>query len=146
MKFNLWCWSLKWQFLNNVCPLYFSIRLKKNPMSQSCRAHLFSVRVWFSKIQGLKFFLACFIFFQFFMNLLVKIYKKRYDRHNETLWTTSLCQRLGFVLFTDKAVSAKHESSTEGVRNERFSASKVWFPVIQWLQIAFTGIIQIHGL
>ena len=22
----------------------------------------------------------------------------------------------------------------------------LWFPVIQWLQIAFTGIIQIHGL
>ena len=31
----------------------------------------------------------------------------------------SLCQRLGFVSFTDKAASA------EGARNERFSASKV---------------------
>ena len=37
----------------------------------------------------------------------------------------SLCQRLGFVLFTDKAASAKCESSAEGARNERFSASKV---------------------
>ena len=27
-------------------------------------------------------------FSQFFMNFLVKIYKKRYDKHNETLWTT----------------------------------------------------------
>ena len=30
-----------------------------------------------------------------------------------------------FVLFTDKAESAKRESSAEGARNERFSASKV---------------------
>ena len=48
----------------------------------------FSVRVWFSKIQGLKFFCLLNFFFQFFMNFLVKIYKKIYDKHNETLWTT----------------------------------------------------------
>ena len=42
----------------------------------------FSVRVWFSKIEGLNFF-PCLIFFPVFMNLLVKI-----DRHNRTLWTT----------------------------------------------------------
>ena len=56
----------------------------------------------------------------------------------------SLCQRLGFVLFTDKAASLKRESSAKGARNERFSVSKVcqrqtecslWFPVIEWLQI-----------
>ena len=68
----------------------------------------------------------------------------------------SLCQRLGFVLFTHKAASAKRESSAEGVRNEHFSASNVcrrqtdmyslWFPVKQWLQIAFPGVIQIYGL
>ena len=34
------------------------------------------------------FFFACLFFFPVFMNLLVKIYKKRYDRHKETLWTT----------------------------------------------------------
>ena len=36
-----------------------------------------------------------------------------------------LCQRLGFVLFTDKAASAKHELSAKGSRNERFSATKI---------------------
>ena len=33
-------------------------------------------------------FFACLICFSFFMNLLLKIYMKRYDRYNETLWTT----------------------------------------------------------
>ena len=37
----------------------------------------------------------------------------------------NLCQRLGFVWLTDKAASAKRESSAEGTRNERFSASEV---------------------
>ena len=64
----------------------------------------------------------------------------------------SLCQRLGFVLFTDKAASAKREPSAEGVRNERSSTSKVcrrqslWFPVVKWLPSSFTGILQIHGM
>ena len=36
------------------------------------------------------FFFACLIFFSSFLwPLLVKIYKKRYDRHNEILWTTT---------------------------------------------------------
>ena len=65
------------------------IRLKKiNSMSQSCRAHLFFGARLIQRNSRFEFFFACLIFFQFFMNLLVKIYKKRYDRHNETLWTT----------------------------------------------------------
>ena len=64
----------------------------------------------------------------------------------------SLCQRPSFVLSTDKAESAKREPRAEGVSNESFSSSKVcdvmyslWFPVIQWLQVAINGIIQIYG-
>ena len=57
----------------------------------------------------------------------------------------SLCQRLGFVLFTDKAASA------EGVRNEHFSVSKVCFvftlvPSGTVAPSSFSGILQIHGL
>ena len=68
------------------------IRLKKiNPMSQSCRAHLFfgarsiQQNSRFEFFFGLlNFFFVLFLVF-LFMNLLVKIYKKRYDGHNETL-------------------------------------------------------------
>ena len=49
------------------------IRLKKiNAMSQSCRAHLISVRVWFSKIEGLNFFSLLNFFFQFLWTCLSK--------------------------------------------------------------------------
>ena len=34
------------------------------------------------------FFLLAYFFFQFVMNLLVKIYTKKHDRHNKTLCTT----------------------------------------------------------
>ena len=64
---------------------------------------------------------------------------KKYTLH------PSLCQRLGFVLFTDKAASTKHEP-----RNERFSAIRfaeaTLVPSEKWLQVAFNGIIQIYGL
>ena len=59
----------------------------------------FSVRVWFSKILGLIFFFfAWLIFASFFMNLLVKIYKKRYDRQNETLWTTDFFNSVFYLV------------------------------------------------
>ena len=49
----------------------------------------FSVCVWFIKIQSFYLFIFfAYFFFQFFMNLLFKIYMKRHDRHNKTLWTT----------------------------------------------------------
>ena len=66
-------------------------------MSQSCCARLFLVRVWFSKIQAFNF-LACLFFFQFFMNLLVKINMKRHDRHNTTLWTTDFFNSVFFLV------------------------------------------------
>ena len=49
----------------------------------------FSVRIWFRKIQALIFFFffCLLIFFQFEMNLLVKIYMKKHNRHNKTLCT-----------------------------------------------------------
>ena len=66
------------------------IRLKKiNPMSQSCRAHLFFDARLIQKNSRFEFFLLAWFFFPVFYDLLVKKYKKRYDRHNETLWTTN---------------------------------------------------------
>ena len=64
-------------------------RLKNKSYVSKLPLHIcLLVRVWFSKIQGLNFFCLLNFFPHFFMNLLVKIYKKRYDRHSETLWTT----------------------------------------------------------
>ena len=72
----------------------------------------FSMRVWFRKIQGFFFFFACLFFFQFFMNLLVKIYKKRYDRHNETLWTTDFFNSVFCLVFCSSKI--------------KFCISKLW--------------------
>ena len=68
-----------------VTSLRLKKKKKKNPMSQSCRAHLFFAARLIQQNSRFEFFFfffffACLIFFQCFMNLLVKIYKKRYDR------------------------------------------------------------------
>ena len=63
-------------------------RLKKiNPMFQSCRTRLFfGVRLI---QQNSRFFILFLLVYFFpFSYEIVKIYKKRYDRHSETLWTT----------------------------------------------------------
>ena len=79
-------------FSVNFNEYYF--RLKKN---KSCVSKLPRAFVFRSVFDSAKFkvwiFFACLIFWliffpSFFMNFLVKIYKKRYDRHNEALWTT----------------------------------------------------------
>ena len=67
-------------------PMYKAKQI--NPMSQSCRAHLFFGGRLIQQNSRFEFFFACLIFFPVFMNLLVKINEKIYDRHNETLWTT----------------------------------------------------------
>ena len=60
------------------------IRLRKKfYVSKLPRAFVFPLRVWFSKIQALNCF-CLLIFFPAFMNLAVKIYKKRYDGLNKT--------------------------------------------------------------
>ena len=66
------------------------VRLKKiNCMSQSCCAHLFFSSRLIQQNSSFQFFLLAYFFFHFFfMNLLVKIYMKRHDRHAKTLWTT----------------------------------------------------------
>ena len=46
------------------------------------------------------------------------------------------------VLFTDKAVSAKRDPSALA-REGLLKANRLWFQVIQWLQVAYSGIIQI---
>ena len=91
------CSLLKWDKVYKVylqCMAHhinkLIVRLKKiNPISQSYHAHLFfGVRLILQNSR-FEFFFACLIFFPFFfMNLLVKIYMKRYHRHNETPWTT----------------------------------------------------------
>ena len=62
---------------------------KINPMSQSCREHLFFGARLIQQNSRFEFFLLAWFFFPVFYDLLIKKYKKRYDRHNETLWTTN---------------------------------------------------------
>ena len=94
-----------------ICAL---IRLKKKKKKRilclkAAACVCFSVHVWFIKIQGLIFFfffLLAYFFPHIFMNLLVKIYKKRYDRHNETLWTTDFFNCVvSCILFIQKSSS-----------------------------------------
>ena len=48
----------------------------------------FAMRIWFSKIQAFHIFWWLHFLLPVFMNLYVKIYMKRYDRHNKTHWTS----------------------------------------------------------
>ena len=61
-------------------------------MSQSCCVHLFCSAHLIQQISSFSFFFFFFFFAQFFfpvfMNLAVKIYKKRYARHSKTHWAT----------------------------------------------------------
>ena len=60
------------------------IRLNKNnSMSQSCRMHLFCGVCLIQQNSSFWFFCSLNFFSIFFMNLLAKIYMKRYDRHNK---------------------------------------------------------------
>ena len=85
-----------WIYVVNQYSLHFYLysypwlSLKNKLYVSSCRTRLFfgACLIWFSKIQACDFFLLIF-FFSFFMNWLVKIYMKRHDRHNKTLWTTN---------------------------------------------------------
>ena len=65
-------------------------KAKKNKsyVSKLPRAFVFRCAFDSAKSKVWNFFACVIFFFQFFMNFLVKIYKKRYDKHNETLWTT----------------------------------------------------------
>ena len=68
-----------------------ALRLKKNKSYVSKLPCAFVFRCAFdsAKFKVWIFFLLAWFFFQFFYDLLVKKYKKRYGRHNETLWTTN---------------------------------------------------------
>ena len=77
---------------------------KKIYVSKPPRAFVFSVRVWFSKIQGSIFF-ACLIFFQFFMNLRVtniqeKIWQTQWNTLNNRLLQLLV---LSCILFIQKS-------------------------------------------
>ena len=73
-------------FLQN-CLCHWLGQKNKSYVLKLPRAFVFRC-VFVSAKSKVWIFFACLFFFQFFMNLLVKIYKKRYDRHNETIWTT----------------------------------------------------------
>ena len=70
---------------NNI--ISYKAKINKSYVSKLPRAFVFRCAFDSAKFKVWIFF-ACLIFSSFFMNLLVKKYKKRYDRHNETLWTT----------------------------------------------------------
>ena len=94
-----WWWLVEFAPLIRSAEIYslvynlkmvFPIRLKKiNPMSQSYRTHLFFGARLIQQNSRFEFFFCSLDFFSVFYDLLVKKYKKRYDRHNETLWTTN---------------------------------------------------------
>ena len=129
--------------------------LKNNSMSQSCRAHLFfGARLiqqnsrfeffffffaYFFFVVVFVFVLFCFVLFcffpQFFMNLFVKIYMKRYDRHNKTFWTTDYVRLLqpcvlSCILFIQKSSSIfqscdRLKSDTSAVQEKKKSYKKL---------------------
>ena len=76
-------------------------KAKKNKSYVSKLPRAFVFRCAFDSVKfKVWIFFACLIFFpQFFMNLLVKIYRKRYDRHNETLWTTYFFNSVFYFVF-----------------------------------------------
>ena len=66
-------------------------KAKKNKSSVSKLPRAFVFRCAFdsAKFKVWIFFCSLDFFFSVFYDLLVKKHKKRYDRHNETLWTTN---------------------------------------------------------
>ena len=110
-------------------------------MSQSCRAHLFFGAHLIQQNLSFSFcflffffFFFCFfvfvfvfacllaIFFQFFffMTVLVKIYVKRYDKHNKTLWTTDFFNSV-FCL-----VSCSSKNQVPYVITKKLWPTRIW--------------------
>ena len=81
------CFALA-KFYFELVTLMCKAKKNKSYVSKLPRAFVFRCAFDSAKFKVLIFFACLIFFFQFFMNLLVKIYKKRYERHNETLWTT----------------------------------------------------------
>ena len=93
-------------------------------MSQSWRARF----VFRCAFDSAKFKLNCFcllnFFFQFVMNLLVKIYMKRHNRHNKTLCSTDFFNSvLSCILFIHKSSSLFH-TEKRGDRPKDTSAAQ----------------------
>ena len=65
----------------------YKAKKNKSYVSKPPRAFVFRCAFDSAKFKVWIFLLASF-FFSVFYDLFVKKYKKRYDRHNETLWTT----------------------------------------------------------
>ena len=101
-RFTIATWN------NSSPPIWYWLqyKAKKNKFClKAATCICFSVHVWFSKIQAFWFFFCLLIFFfQFFMfmNFLVKIYMKIYDRHRKTLWTTDFFNSVFCLSFSSK--------------------------------------------
>ena len=79
---------------------------KKSYVSKLPHSFVFRCAFDSAKFKVWIFFCLLNSFFHFFMNLLVKIYKKIYDRHNETLWKTDFFNSvLSCILFIQKSSS-----------------------------------------
>ena len=88
---SLWTLTQKSTFPNEFGgEMQVTDKAKKNKshVSKLPRAFVFRCAFDSAKFKVWIFFACLIFFFQCFMNLLVKIYKKRYGRPNETLWTT----------------------------------------------------------
>ena len=99
-------------------------KAKKNKSYVSKLSHAFRCAFDSAKFKVWIFFACLIFFFQFFMNLLVKIYKKRYDRHNGTLWTTDFFNScvLSCILFIQKSSSIFQ--SCGRLKSDTFAAQK----------------------
>ena len=97
--------------------LKWSNKAKKYKFSVSKLPRAFVFRCAFdsAKFKVWIFFFACLIFFPVFYEL-VKIYKKRYDRHNETLWTTGFFNSVFCLLSCSSKI--------------KFQFSKLWMTQI----------------
>ena len=75
---------------DQICSSQWIVKAKKNKccVSKLPRAFVFRCAFDSAKFKVWIFFCVLNFFSLYFMDLLVKIYKKIYDRHNETLWTT----------------------------------------------------------
>ena len=106
-----------------ICSSCLILRLKKNLMSQSCRAHLFYGASWFSKIQGLNFFCLLDFFSSFLWLACQKIQEKMWQTQWNTL-NNKLLQLLCSALYLVHPKSSSIFQSCDRPKSDTFAAQK----------------------
>ena len=117
-----------------VCTICLGIRLKKSILCLKAAARIyFSVRVWFSKIQGLNFF-ACLIFlFSFLWTCLSKYTRKDMTdtmKHFEQYTSSTLCSILDLLHSKSSSIFQScvwHKSDTSVAQKKKKKPLKTAF-------------------